>query len=67
MLLVIRDFSCLPIFENIVDDSRLKKSNKLQGYADIYLLLNYCICFGCPLRPSSGVLLTMDTMEARNI
>ena len=24
-------------------------------YADIYLLLNYSICFGCPSRPSSGV------------
>ena len=34
---------------------RLKKSNKMQQYADIYLLLNYSTCFGCPLRPSSGV------------
>jgi hypothetical protein len=34
---------------------RLKKFNKMQQYADIYLLLNYSICFGRPSRPSSGV------------
>jgi len=33
---------------------RLKKSNKMQQYADIYLLLNYSTCFGRPSRPSSG-------------
>ena len=33
----------------------LKKSNKMQHYADIYLLLNYSIRFGRPSRPSSGV------------
>jgi hypothetical protein len=33
----------------------LNKSNKMQQYADIYLLLNYCTCFGRPSRPSSGV------------
>jgi len=33
----------------------LKKSNEMQQYADIYLLLNYCTCFGRPSRPSSGV------------
>ena len=33
----------------------LKKSNKMQQYADIYLLLNYSACFGRPSRPSSGV------------
>ena len=27
----------------------------MQVYADIYLLLNYCTCFGRPWRPSSGV------------
>jgi len=32
---------------------RLKKSNEMQEYADIYLLLNYCTCFGRPSRPSS--------------
>ena len=34
---------------------RLKKSNKMQQYGGIYLLLNYCTCFGRPSRPSSGV------------
>jgi len=27
----------------------------MQQYAGIYLLLNYCICFRRPSRPSSGV------------
>jgi len=27
----------------------------MQQTADIYLLLNYCTCFGRPSRPSSGV------------
>jgi len=36
-------------------DSRLKKSKKMQQYADIYLLLNYSTYFGLPSRPSSGV------------
>jgi len=35
--------------------SRLKNSNKMQQYADIYLLLNYSTCFERPSRPSSGV------------
>jgi len=35
--------------------TRLNKSNKMKQYADIYLLLNYCTCFGRPSRPSSGV------------
>jgi len=35
-------------------NSRLKKSNKMQQYADNYLLLNYSTCFGRPSRPSSG-------------
>jgi len=34
---------------------RLSKSNEMQQYADIYLLLNYSTCFGRPSRPSSGV------------
>ena len=33
----------------------LIKSNKMQLYVDIYLLLIYSTCFGCPSRPSSGV------------
>ena len=36
-------------------NSRLKKSNEMKQYADIYLLLNYSTCFGPPSRPSSGV------------
>jgi len=36
-------------------NSRLKKSNGMQQYADIYLLPNYSTYFGRPLRPSSGV------------
>jgi len=36
-------------------NSRLKKSNEMQQYADIYLLLNYSTCFGRPSRPSSGL------------
>jgi len=36
-------------------NTRLKKSNKMQLYADIYLLLNYSTCLGRSLRPSSGV------------
>ena len=35
--------------------SRLKKSNEMKQYADIYLLLNYSTCFGRPSLPSSGV------------
>jgi hypothetical protein len=38
-----------------IDINRLKKSNQMQQYADIYLLLNYSTCFGRPSRPSSGV------------
>ena len=40
---------------------RLKKSNEMQQYADIYLLLNYCTCFGHPSRHSSGVHKTVFT------
>jgi len=36
-------------------NSWLKKSNKMQQYADIYLLLNYSTCFERPSRPLSGV------------
>jgi len=35
--------------------SSLKKSNKMQQDADIYLLLNYSTCFGRPSCLSSGV------------
>jgi len=43
------------ICSSVHRNSRLKKSNKMQQYVDIYLLLNYCTCFGRPSRPSSGV------------
>jgi len=33
----------------------LMKSNKMQEYADIYLLLNHSTCFVCPSHPSSGI------------
>jgi len=32
----------------------LKKSNEMQKYENIYLLLNYSTCFGRPSRPSPG-------------
>jgi len=37
----------------------LIRSNKMQQYADIYLLQNYSTYFGCPSHPSSGVLKTV--------
>ena len=45
----------LYICSSVRRTSRLNKSNKMQQYADIYLLLNYPTCFGRPSRPSSGV------------
>ena len=33
----------------------LKKSNEMQQYEDMYLLLYYSTCFGRPSRPSLGV------------
>ena len=33
----------------------LIRSNKIEQYVGIYLLQNYCTCFGCPSYPSSGV------------
>jgi len=27
----------------------------MQQYADIYLLVNYSVCFGCPSHPISGL------------
>ena len=35
--------------------TRLKESNQMQQYADIYLLQNYSTCFVDPSHPSSGV------------
>jgi len=45
---------------------RLKKSNEMQQYADIYLLLNYSTCFGRPSRSSSGVQKTVLTASGRD-
>ena len=36
-------------------NSRLKKYNKMQQYADIHLLINYSTCFGRQSRSLSGV------------
>jgi len=36
-------------------DSVLMKSNEMQQYADIYLLLIHFTSFGSPSHPSSGV------------
>jgi len=47
-------------------NSRLKKSNTMQQYADIYLLLNYSTRFGRPLHPSSGVLKTVVAASGTN-
>ena len=43
------------ISSSVHRNSRLKESNKMQQYADIYLLLNYSTCFGRPSHPSSRV------------
>jgi hypothetical protein len=48
------------------DYHMLNKSNKMQQYADIYLLLNYSICFGRPSRPSSGVHKTVVAASGRD-
>ena len=43
------------IRDSVHRNSRLKKSNEMQLYADIYLPLNCSTCFGRPSRPPSGV------------
>jgi len=43
------------ICSSVHRNSRFKKSNKIQLYADIYLLPNYSTCFERLSRPSSGV------------
>jgi len=43
------------VHDSVHRNSRLKKSNKMQQHADIYLLLNYSTCFRRPSHPSSGV------------
>jgi hypothetical protein len=36
-------------------NSKLTRSNKMQQYAGIYLLLKHSKCFGCASHPSTGV------------
>jgi hypothetical protein len=58
IFILISLFTCtlfLYIRSSVHRNSRLKKSNKMQQYADIYLLLNYSTCFGRPSHPSSEV------------
>jgi len=43
------------ICSSVHRNSRLKKSNEMQQYADIYLLVDYCTCFGRPSRQSSAI------------
>ena len=43
------------VCSSVLSNSTLKKSNEMQQCVDIYLLLNYCTCFGRPSCPSSGV------------
>ena len=48
-------FSFFYIRGSMHRNSRFKKSNDMEQYADIYLPLNDCTCFRLPSRPSSGV------------
>ena len=41
----------VPVHRNSI----LRRSNKMQQYAGIYLLQNHSTCFGCPSHPLSGV------------
>ena len=52
---IIIQSSAFCICSSVHRNSRLKDSNRMQLYADIYLLLNYSTCFGRPSHPSSGV------------
>jgi len=52
---------CLYICSSVHSNFRLKESNKMHLYADIYLLLDYSTCFGRPSRPSSGANKTVVT------
>ena len=60
MLLVMEDVhvTSVPWHEEFqvrnIQSYKLKESNKMQQYADIYLLLNYFTCFGRPSHPLSG-------------
>ena len=43
------------IYGSVHRDSILISSNEMQQYTRVYLLQNYCTCFGCLSHPSSGV------------
>jgi len=43
------------ILGSVHRNSGLKKSNEMQQYADIYLLINYSTCVGRPSRPTSVI------------
>ena len=60
--------ACLGIYicGTVHRNSRLKKANEMQQYADIYLLLNYSTCFGRSSRPSSGVHKTVVATSGTN-
>jgi len=51
VLIIKHLLTCFYIRGSVHRNTRLKKSNEMQQYADIYLLLNYSTCFGCPSRP----------------
>ena len=55
------DYTECYICSSLHRNSRLKKSNKMQHYADNYLLPNYSTCFGHPSRQSSGMNKTVVT------
>jgi len=55
LAMINKEYFFLYILGSVHRNSRLKKSNEMQQYADICLLLNYSTCFGHPSRPSSGV------------
>ena len=46
----VQTFSKVYTSSSVHRNSRLKKSDKMQMYMDIYLLLNYSTCFGHPSR-----------------
>ena len=43
------------IHGSVHSDFILIRSNDIQQYAGVYLLLNYSTCFGCLSHPSSGL------------
>ena len=54
LAMVVHPDSEFYIHGSVHRDSILLRSNKMQQYADIYLLQIYSTCFGCPSHLSSG-------------